>query len=102
MGQWYQKVTAAVAVAGDATSANELIEALGDPDAIQGADAPTPTKRLAELGSSLRFGDEKAESVWTYVDPYRPRFRYKFGLTGPNVTSRWRETVADVNKEKIT
>lgn len=102
MGQWYQKANAAVSAASAAASVDELREALGEPDAIQGADAPTPTKMLAQLGSGLRFGDEEAESVWTYVDPYRPRFRYKFGLTGHKVTSCWRDTVAGVTKGKTT
>jgi hypothetical protein len=51
----------------------------GFPDE-QAQSVSTPSKFFESIGSIFRFGDEKAEEIFTYADPYRPRVRYKFGI----------------------
>ena len=95
MGEWYKKVNQRIGEAGECATISELIELLGEPDHLeQAGDVETPGKFFEKIGSIFRFGDENAETVLTYQDPYRQRIRYKFGITGNKVTSSWKETVA--------
>ena len=84
------------------STAEELIELLGQPDNIEQAEAvTTPSKFFKSIGSIFRFGDENAEKIFTYVDPYRPRIRYKFGINKGKVDSHWRESIDESQKDKV-
>lgn len=100
IGEWYQKVNSTVRTASQSKTVNKLISILGRPDKIEGDEIERPSNMLKKLGSMLHFGDEKAESVFVYVDPYRPRIRYKFGIIGKKVDSHWRETISEENIDK--
>ncbi len=94
LGPWYRKVNETVARAGTCTTATDLVELLGEPDAEEAAgDVVLPTQAMAALGSRLRFGEEGAERVLTWIDPYRPARRYRFGIADGRVVGSWVETV---------
>ena len=39
--------------------------------------------------------------ILTYVDPYRRRKRYKFGILGEQVSSHWTEVVHPNNEDVV-
>ena len=95
LGPWYRKVNEAVAQAAACAEVEALVERLGQPDAVDERDGvKTPSDHMAALGSPFRFDDDGAERVLTWVDPYRPRRHYRFGVTGNRVTGHWLETLA--------
>ncbi len=96
LGPWYRKVNEAVAQAAACTEVAALVARLGEPDVVEEREGvKTPSDHMAALGSRFRFDDDGAERVLTWVDPYRPRRRYRFGVTGTRVTGHWLETVSD-------
>ena len=101
-GALYRAVNERVAEAAQCKTFDSLVDLLGPPDKIESGDNTyTPSKFLADLGSIFRFGDERAEIVVTYVDPYRPRYRHKFGIVGGRVDSSWREVVDESRQDHI-
>lgn len=102
IGPWYRKVNERIKEAATCTSAHALIDLLGAPDRTDSAgNIITPSQFFEQIGSIFRFEDADAETVLTYVDPYRSRIRYKFGLVGEQVSSYWKETVDKANEDKI-
>ena len=80
----------------------ELAALLGEPDQIDGIEQViTPSKFFEQIGSQFRFGDQNSDVVLTFVDPYRPRKRYKFGVVGNKVESCWEEMVHESNKHRV-
>lgn len=101
-GQWYRKVNERIAEATACSTVEELVEVLGKPDKVERAEeVTTPSKFFESIGSIFRFGDERAEEILTYVDPYRPRIRYRFGIVKGKVESTWQETVDDSRKDQV-
>lgn len=69
---------------------------LGEPWAThERADKPTPTDALQGLGSMFRFEDAGSETIWTFRDPARPRFRACVGFKAGRVCACWREVVSE-------
>jgi len=102
MGPWYRRVNALVASANGCETLRQLIDVLGEPDKIEAAgETVTPSRFFESIGSIFRFGDEHADIILTYIDPYRPRHRYKYGVENSRIVSTWRETVSESNKYKI-
>ena len=96
LGLWYRRVNETVTRAAACTDVEALVELLGEPDAIDAGDeVVTPSRFKARLGSRFRFGEEGADHVLTWHDPYRPRRRYRFGVQGRRVNGHWIETVDD-------
>jgi hypothetical protein len=95
IGACYRAVNAAIKAAQQCRTIEEVIDLLGEPDYCdRGGDTLTPTQVFEALGSVLRFGDEDVDVVLIYLDPYRPRFRYKFGFLAGTLNWTMRETVA--------
>jgi hypothetical protein len=101
MGKWYKAVNARIAEAAECTSEAKLLDLLGEPDNVEGEEVETPSGIFAGIGSILRFGQEHGERVLTYVDPYRPRFRYMFSIVSGKIDSHWRVTVDDSRKNEF-
>ena len=102
MGPWYKKVNDQIQQATHCSTTKELIALLGEPSKREASSAvESPTKFFQRIGSLFRFGDDEWETVFTYVDPYRPRHRYKFGITSGQVNTCWRETVDESNKDDV-
>lgn len=94
MGPWYRKVNERIREAMACSSAEELVELLGPPDRKDPAGhSLTPSAVFERLGSMFRFQDMNAETVLTFVDPYRPKIRYRFSVAGGQITSQWKESV---------
>lgn len=101
-GPLYKQINALLESARGSRTVDEVLSILGEPDKIAaGPDPGSPTIQLAELGSTFSFGDERAETVFTYVDPYRRRKRYKFGFVGDQLDSNWEEVVHESRKDEI-
>ena len=102
MGPWYRKVNETIRRAYQCETVGELVELLGKPDRVDGIEQViTPSKFFEQIGSQFRFGEQNSEYVLTFVDPYRPRRRYKFALTGEKVESSWKEMVDESNKHWV-
>lgn len=92
MGPWYKRVNSLIAQASQCDTLEELIELLGEPDELQvGSEARKPSDFFSEMGSIFRFGDENADVVVSYADPYRNGVRYKFGVEAGKITSKWKD-----------
>jgi hypothetical protein len=87
LGPWYQKVNAAVAKAQAATSADQLRHILGDPDQIDHVEDDAQRE-----SPDAPIDDCEAAEYWVYLDPYRPRFRYQFGISKGRIVERTRFT----------
>ena len=93
MGKWYQAVNNRVSEAQRCRTAKHLVRLLGPPDEVSPSDKVNlPSSFFARIGSILRFGDEQSDSVMTYVDPYRPNRRYRFGVVAGKIQSVWQDT----------
>ena len=102
LGPWYRRVNDAVTASNACASPKELISLLGEPDAIhKGEEVLHPSAIFQEMGSIFKFSDFDYEVVFTYVDPYRPRKRYRYGIRGEAVTDRWVEVVDASNQNKV-
>ncbi len=100
-GPWYKKVRETINIANALKSTEELVELLGEPVKIEGEEFKGPTAFLRSIGSIFKFGDQESDTVYTYVDPYRPRNRYKFGLKKGKICSSWKEVVHESNSANI-
>lgn len=76
MGPWYQRVNATIRKAQTSGNVDQLREVLGEPDQIEmvanddrreSEDAPIDERYPAEF--------------WIYIDPYRRRIQYRFGIS---------------------
>ena len=86
-GPWYQKVNAAVQQAREAKTPDQLRAILGEPDIIE---ILSDDDRRVSRNSPV---DERYPAeYWIYIDPYRPRFRYLFGISAGWIVERSRST----------
>ena len=90
LGPWYKKVNAVIDAAYEAKTAAKLLAVLGEPDEIEGV---SDDDRRA-IGASA-IDPRYAGKYWVYVDPYRPRMRYRFGVSDGKVVERTRVTLVD-------
>ena len=89
LGPWYQKVNATVSRAQAAATAEQLRDILGEPDTIE--HVPDDDRRESEdTPIDARYPSE----YWVYVDPYRPRFSYRFGISAGRIVETSRLTHA--------
>lgn len=99
LGPWLKKVREAVASVGVGDSRERVIERLGLPDEVR-HDSVSAAGALQGLlddvagGRTLiGYGDNvPIPEILVYIDPYRPRRRYLFGIRAGIVDSTWQET----------
>ena len=91
-GQWYQRVNAVIDSVNEGDTLEKLVELLGEADTIHSTkNIQTPSQFFENIGSIFRFGDEMAEEVWEYQDPYRPRRRYEFYIQNGRIINIWKK-----------
>ena len=90
LGPWYKKVNAAVAGAFKASSAAQLLKILGEPDHVEGV-SDDDRRPIGTIAIDPRY----PAKVWIYVDPYRPRIRYRFGIARDKIVDRTQVTLVD-------
>jgi len=75
MGPWFRKVNEVVAKAQTLKKASDLRGLLGEPDAVHAVETDDRVPD-GEVRVSPRYPAE----YWEFIDPYRPRRRYWFGI----------------------
>ena len=76
LGPWYQKVNATGSRARAAATAQQLRDILGEPDTIEHV-SDDDRRESEDSPIDAHYPSE----YWVYVDPYRPRFHYQFGIS---------------------
>ena len=98
-GALLKEVNALVAAVYSGCSEQFLIETLGKPDErLARAEHTGATEIFASLGSSFSFGDAGADCFLAYVDPYRQRRTYVFGIASGRVVSQEQVSRAEPTK----
>ena len=87
LGPWHQKVNATVACAQLAATPAELRQILGEADTIE-IESAENRREYQEYPLDERYCSE----YWNYVDPYRPRMKYRFGISAGRIIFRSRVT----------
>ncbi len=76
-GPWYKKVNEVVLMAMKSDDPTYVKEILGDPDFIEKVE---DEDRIPN--GSNEIDPRYPEVYWNYIDPYRPRKLYRFGISG--------------------
>ena len=89
---WYAKVDAKMTEAQKCMTREELVALLGEPN-LEGeaTNSQSPTTFFSGLGSQVTVSEESKEEFVGYQDPYRPKIRYMFALSGDRILSSWKE-----------
>lgn len=89
MGPWYRKVNELVKSAMESNDSRLVKEILGEPDFIEqvAADDRMPA-------GNKETDPRYPEVYWNYIDPFRPRKLYRFGISGEVIVAHSYETRA--------